>query len=1812
MVLRKKISLLLVSTLLLSLLSPFFAQNVALADPGQAGIEVAVALGNSSQDVSAFEQDLKTVLQQVYGIPGDRVRVNVFDEANIKATNPANWQTYDHYFDKSYPTNGSVPAGWDNLQGYRPYFYYKEKYTPDANKYFTDISSADESLTGTYYRLKHVYAKDGDVHFLGYSEPAYKDFMLYPDTSQWQKTISFTLSEGKIDVHTLEGAGFLFNTAIDSNGKLNGYLILYDYNDPAQEAEYDENYVVTAYHPNIKLYKLTNVDAAQFHNVNNSTISGLAGVQLLKTKPSQTASSIKNISMDVSSTSLKFVENGLTIYDTARIDQDVQIAVTNGYGFGPLVSYVSHGCTVLTYFTFKNITMTSKNTKPFNDVVREPNWDPGTNRYIVNFTDTVEPDFTKNNDAHSEVLYRLGKDDVHYIGVGNDEPTLREETDKLVQENDGKGAFIPNENYQKTIEAIAGYIAHNLAPSSAVSLPVASIVYTAENGLQSESYDPNGSPLTELWKWRTVGQPDDQWVPGKPDTVSDFVYADGYYLVHLQVANEAQVWSKPDMEYLSQNGLALPVAEFHLSGRVLKHHEGQTSLVLNQDSFHPAGSSIDEYAWTITDSMGNKVYGSDAAEPTVDVSEFPTDTYTVQLKVKSGDNWSSAFTQKATVINDQTAPQIETNAASNKTVTNGVFQIMDIGGSGIQGYRVKKNGGKWSEWVSGTSGFLEAGEWNSYEIEARDNAGNASTLLLSNLTVKDTTPPVLAKATISGEGKYGAVLEATSNENGKLYYVAVPAGAPAPSNQQVKDGQNAAGKPAINGHAALGADTPATVTVTGLTPGTGYDVYAVAEDAAGNLSAPQKIAMTTAELKIPQLSAELSQVKQREVEGRANSTEAGSVYYVLVPKDTAAPNREQIVAGLNGEDKAALKKGSIPLEAGMDATFTVKGLQVETAYDLYAVVRNTDGDAFSDVVKLSFATLDNHRELAEADAAALKIGYAGRDNEQLVTRNVGLPGVGIYGSEITWTSSNPDVISADGEFVKPDANTYVTLTATIRNGKETVTQTFVVRAVADILPPELTLAGETTVSVKQGTLYREPGYTAQDNLDGDLTRLVTVSGYVDTNKPGTYTLVYSVKDATGNVTEVTRTVIVTAAAVSADAVIPAGNGDVVPDRKVDDAIEGAKQQGEPTIVVKVDETVTVGNPVEVELTKEKAQKAADNGLTLTLETRNASIEVPLTQALLDSLPDGSRLKLVCEQVDTAKPGNEPLTANIKSGMGIYQNQIYDFKMVNVQLDASGNVLKEQVIPSYASDRDIKLGMMIGAGIDDQVFMTFYYNEAKVTWEYIRGQYDSASGRMTLLTRHLSIYSVMTMTLEQKRAELLGLMNGGGLTIEEVIAIVEDPDAGFRPAAMETYRDYTPQHRDNVAKELRDDAPYADYTGLLDSFDQIVQAEKDGIASDLIAPVVTLKGDASLTVYVDSAFADPGATAVDDRDGDITSRIIVLGRVDTSKLGDYVLTYTARDQNGNIGRAERRISVVNRPVSVPAKDTLEVVKGKETVKLVELPATGTPVPNDGGMKQIGGAYELTPAASGDKVQVTVAIPYDPTRVGSAEHLSVFYYDETAKAWKSIGGVVDKEKHTVSATLTVAGATKVALMEYTKSFKDIQGHWAQSVIELLASRQILEGDNTGSFHPNMGITRAEFATLVTRLLGLPVKPEETGFADVSAKDWYAPYIAAARNAGLIKGITDTEYEPGRIVSRQEMAAIIMRAYRKTAGTDILPEAAERFIDSGAAGFWAVEEVHEAKALGLVEGRGGDAFKPKSQAQKAEAAVLIYRFLKLLGEI
>ena len=115
-----------------------------------------------------------------------------------------------------------------------------------------------------------------------------------------------------------------------------------------------------------------------------------------------------------------------------------------------------------------------------------------------------------------------------------------------------------------------------------------------------------------------------------------------------------------------------------------------------------------------------------------------------------------------------------------------------------------------------------------------------------------------------------------------------------------------------------------------------------------------------------------------------------------------------------------------------------------------------------------------------------------------------------------------DVTSA---VVKTDYADHSVLTVTDSSGNTARAEVKVI-FVKDTTPPAIKLLGFSPCFVKRGQSFTEPGFSAVDNCDGDLTKAVSVSGNVNTSVAGTYELSYSVKDNAGNAATVKRAVTV--------------------------------------------------------------------------------------------------------------------------------------------------------------------------------------------------------------------------------------------------------------------------------------------------------------------------------------------------------------------------------------------------------------------------------------------------------------------------------------------------------------------------------------------------------------------------------------------------------------------------------------------------------------------------------------------------------------
>ncbi len=172
-----------------------------------------------------------------------------------------------------------------------------------------------------------------------------------------------------------------------------------------------------------------------------------------------------------------------------------------------------------------------------------------------------------------------------------------------------------------------------------------------------------------------------------------------------------------------------------------------------------------------------------------------------------------------------------------------------------------------------------------------------------------------------------------------------------------------------------------------------------------------------------------------------------------------------------------------------------------------------------------------------------------------------------------------------------------------------------------------------------------------------------------------------------------------------------------------------------------------------------------------------------------------------------------------------------------------------------------------------------------------------------------------------------------------------------------------------------------------------------------------------------------------------------------------------------------------------------------------------------------------------------------------------------------------------------------------FIDLESHsWAADAINELAEDGIIKGTSASTFSPASNITRADFALLLVRAFKLESENTEN-FADVSANDYFASELAAARNTGIVNGIGDNKFAPRNTITRQDMMVIVYRALTKlSVELEIADVTYEDFADVAD---YAKNAVKALITNGLVNGKNG-LIAPTDYTTRAEVAVLIKRIL------
>lgn len=187
-------------------------------------------------------------------------------------------------------------------------------------------------------------------------------------------------------------------------------------------------------------------------------------------------------------------------------------------------------------------------------------------------------------------------------------------------------------------------------------------------------------------------------------------------------------------------------------------------------------------------------------------------------------------------------------------------------------------------------------------------------------------------------------------------------------------------------------------------------------------------------------------------------------------------------------------------------------------------------------------------------------------------------------------------------------------------------------------------------------------------------------------------------------------------------------------------------------------------------------------------------------------------------------------------------------------------------------------------------------------------------------------------------------------------------------------------------------------------------------------------------------------------------------------------------------------------------------------------------------------------------------------------------------------------TVPSTISANSSSKLP-------FDDISNSYAQKEIVRLAGLNIINGTKVRTYEPRKPVTRAEFIAMIGRVLRLePVDNAIASFTDVRKKEWYYGWVQAGVNLGIVDGVRPGFFEPSQEISRQEAAALIVRAMKFKAGTTT---SKLTFVDSDDIATWAIPYVYTIQKESIMSGEGRK-YRPNDAITRQETAVVLDRIL------
>jgi subtilisin family serine protease len=400
------------------------------------------------------------------------------------------------------------------------------------------------------------------------------------------------------------------------------------------------------------------------------------------------------------------------------------------------------------------------------------------------------------------------------------------------------------------------------------------------------------------------------------------------------------------------------------------------------------------------------------------------------------------------------------------------------------------------------------------------------------------------------------------------------------------------------------------------------------------------------------------------------------------------------------------------------------------------------------------------------------------------------------------------------------------------------TSTYTITTATDDTSPVITLIGDQTITVRVFEAYSDEGATAEDNFDGDITSSIEINNPVDTGILGTYFVTYNVVDNAGNeAAEVQRTVNV-----------------------VDTTV--------PEITLIGDELIKIIVGTEYEDAGATAEDNYDGDITTEINTTNdVDFNTIGTYTILYNVSDssGNDAIEVSRIVEVLPPDTEAPVITLLGD-------------ATLDIEVNSDYVDEGATAEDNFDGDISTQIVIENLPDTSILGTYI-----ITYNV----QDAAGNDAQEVIRAVDVVDTT--------APIINLKGDQDVTIEV--------NSNYTDAGATALDNYDGVITANIAKEgVVNENEVGSYPITYDVSDssgnRAEQVTRIVNVVDTTKPVITLTGDAYILVETGNNYSDPGASATDNYDGDITSNIVTINPVDTNAPNTYIVTYNVTDRNNN--------------------------------------------------------------------------------------------------------------------------------------------------------------------------------------------------------------------------------------------------------------------------------------------------------------------------